>query len=203
MALLSRYLAEKRFAMISPYINGDVLDVGCQEGQLKQKAGTPIKSYTGIDVSEEAIARARTAHPDASFQVFDIDKAPLPFTDAFDTIILSALIEHVFNLRTLGEGLAQALRSGGRIVLTTPTPFGNDFIHRIGSGLGLFSKAAVEDHIVIFNKKRCDIFAREFGLRVKEHRLFQFGCNQLAVLEKPPLLGSGKPDAVFQSPRIT
>lgn len=185
MALLSKYLSDARFARLAPHISGDVLDIGCQSGQLKARLGAQIRSYTGVDVSQEAIADARRAHPDAAFHVLNIDEDPLPFESSFDTIVMSALIEHVFNLRLLGKGLSRALRTGGSIVLTTPTPLGNDVVHRFGAAIGLFSATAVNDHIVIFNKKRCEIFAEEFGLRLASHRLFQFGCNQLAILQKP------------------
>lgn len=184
MALLSKYLSDARFARLAPHISGDVLDIGCQEGQLKARLGGAIASYTGVDMSETAVAAARLAHPGAAFHVLDIDKDPLPFEDAFDTIVMSAVIEHIFNLGLLGAGLSRALRPGGSIVLTTPTPLGNDVVHRLGAAIGLFSPAAANDHIVIFNKKRCEIFAEEFGLRLASHRLFQFGCNQLAILQK-------------------
>jgi SAM-dependent methyltransferase len=185
MALLSKYLSKTRFAKLLPYIEGDLLDIGCQRGQLRTMAAGQIGEYTGIDISEDAILEARSLHPDAKFYAMNIDEEPLTFVDKFDTIIMSAVIEHIFNLGILGKGLSRALRPGGRFIFTTPTPFGNDVVHRFGATLGIFSRVAADDHIVIFNKKRCEIFAQEFKLILVEYRTFQFGCNQLAVLEKP------------------
>ena len=71
------------------------------------------------------------------------------------------------------------------MVLTTPTPFGNDVVHCLGAKVGLFSSVAADDHIAIFNRKRPEIFAGEFGLELVEHRTFQVGCNQVAVLQRP------------------
>ncbi|WP_411817544.1 class I SAM-dependent methyltransferase [Hyphococcus sp. DH-69] len=184
MGILSKHLSDARLAKIKPYIQGDLLDIGCQRGQLGQLVDDQITSYTGVDISADAISAARNENPHAQFVALNIDQDPLPFREEFDTIVMSALIEHIFNLRLLGEGLSQALKPGGRIVLTTPTPFGNDVVHRIGAMLGLFSKEAADDHIVIFNRKRCEIFAQEFGLKLADYKLFQMGCNQLAVLEK-------------------
>jgi hypothetical protein len=54
-----------------------------------------------------------------------------------------------------------------------------------GGYLGLFSKSAIDDHIVIYNHHRFKILAHEVNLRLKSHTYFQMGCNQLAILQKP------------------
>lgn len=185
MPRLSGYLTHMRMERVVPYVRGDVLDIGCQTGQLRGRAAERVNRYVGIDVSDQALDQARLAHPDCEFRKLNIDDEALDYDSVFDTIVMSALIEHVFNLKLLGMGLARALRPGGRVVLTTPTPFGNDFVHRLGARLGVFARSAADDHIVIFNRKRLDIFAREVGLQLVEHRFFQLGCNQLAILDKP------------------
>lgn len=185
MALLSSYLSRARFAMASPYIRGDVLDIGCQRGQLRDREAARIGRYVGIDLSEADIEEARRHHPDCEFRIVNLDDELLDYEEEFDTIVMLAVIEHIFNLKRLGQGLARALRPGGHVVLSTPTPFGNDVVHRLGATVGLFSQEAADDHIVIFNRKRFEVFAAEVGLRLVKHQLFQFGCNQIAVLGKP------------------
>lgn len=95
-----------------------------------------------------------------------------------------ALIEHLFNQQHVMSQVVDALNPDGVVVMTTPTPFGNDIVHRLGGRFGLFAKAAVDDHIVIYNHHRFRIMANEVGLQVKAYRTFQFLCNQIAVLEK-------------------
>ena len=58
-------------------------------------------------------------------------------------------------------------------------------MHRTGARLGLFSKVAADDHIVIYNKKRFQILASDFGLSIERYERFQFGCNQLVILSLP------------------
>ncbi|MEL6259325.1 MAG: class I SAM-dependent methyltransferase, partial [Pseudomonadota bacterium] len=183
--LLSKSIARTRVRKILPHVQGDVLEVGCGAGILYEAIKDQVGSYTGVDIQTDKIAEAQAKFPEATFAVADVDRDEIPYTAVFDTVVMSALIEHIFNLKTLGENLEKALRPGGRVVLTTPTPFGNDVVHRLGARLGLFSPIAVDDHIAIFNKKRCDIFAREFGLKLAAHQTFQIGCNQLAIIEKP------------------
>ncbi len=185
MPLLSPKIAEMRVQKIAPYINGDVLDVGCGQCNLRRRFADQMTSYTGVDYDNALIENARKAFPGDRFQLHNIDDAPLPFDAEFDTVILTAVIEHIFNLGLLGQGIARSLRPGGKAIITTPTPFGNDVVHRFGSMIGLFNPVAVDDHIAIFNKKRLEIFAAEFNLKLAEHRWFQLGCNQIAVLQKP------------------
>lgn len=184
-SLLSSWLAASRYARVLPHLAGDLLDVGCQEGQLRDEAAGRIASYAGLDISEERLERARARHPDCDFFWCDLD-AGLPELDRrFDTIVMCAVIEHLFNQKIVFDGLARLLKPGGRIVLTTPTPFGNDVVHALGAKIGLFHPAAQDDHIVIYNRKRFAVLAGETGLALERHELFQLGCNQLAILRKP------------------
>ena len=106
MAALSSYLAESRFQRIAPYICGDVLDVDCQSGQMRDRVSQQITSYTGVDISQDAIDEARRNYPNGEFRHIDLDVESLEFENRFDRIIMSAAIEHIFNLKFLGDGLA-------------------------------------------------------------------------------------------------
>lgn len=185
VGLLSGYLGAARIARVAPHVRGDLLDIGCQSGQLRAALGDRIAGYAGIDISEGAVAAARAAHPDARFWVANIDDGLPEIAERFDTIVLCAVVEHLFNLKLAFSGLRGLLKPEGRMVLTTPTVFGNDVVHGIGARLGLFAQAAQDDHIVIFNRQRFRVLAAEVGLELERHELFQFGCNQLAVLRRP------------------
>ena len=185
MALLSKYLSAKRMGLIAPNIRGDVLDVGCQSGQFRELARDQIDRYVGIDIDPGQLERAKAAHPECEFHLCNVDDGMPDFQGEFDTVILCAVIEHLFNQKLVAASLAAALKPGGRIVITTPTPFGNDVVHRIGSAVGLFSSVARDDHIVIYNRLRFGILAREVGLELEMHKHFQLACNQFVLLRKP------------------
>lgn len=185
MAVLSRFIAKQRYQKVAPYIQGDVLDLGCQKAQILEEFGSSINSYCGVELLEETVVEAKKKHQDASFYQRDLDQDELNLPDKFDCILMVALIEHLFNQKFVMDSVAQCLKPGGVVVLTTPTPFGNDVVHRAGASLGLFSKVAVDDHIVIYNRLRFKILANEVGLELRHHEYFQLGCNQLAILSKP------------------
>ena len=77
-----------------------------------------------------------------------------------------ALIEHLFNQKHVIDEVKMALKPDGLLLITTPTPFGNDIIHSIGAKVGLFAKSACYDHIVIYNEKRFKILANEVEMKL-------------------------------------
>jgi len=184
MALMSRYLAEARIKRAGPYIEGDVLDLGCASGEILRDFGHCITSYTGVDYDERFIEELKTDNPGSTFLACNLDDESLEFDRAFDCVVMLAIVEHLFNQKLVFTQVRQLLRPGGRVVITTPTPFGNDVVHRLGAAIGLFAKSAVDDHIVIYNRHRFTILADEVGFEVERYESFQFGCNQFVVLAR-------------------
>ena len=97
----------RRFAT---YLQGKVLDVGCDKARLKQLV--PGIEYTGVDVGGE---------PDL---VVNLEKEKLPFADnSFDCIVCSDVLEHLDNLHANFAELARVAR--GHLVLSLPNNWAN------------------------------------------------------------------------------
>lgn len=184
MGLLSNWLHNYRTQLIKSQVAGDVLDLGCGPASNLILSSDNISSYYGIEYNQSTVDELNIKYPDAKFFQKDIDKDAYDFGVIFDRVLLIAVIEHVFNQKHLFEQILKVLKPDGKIIITTPTVFGNDLIHRIGGKLGVFSKDASEDHINIFNRMRFQILAKEFNLRIEKYRRFQLGCNQLVTLAK-------------------
>ena len=185
MPLLTRFIAKQRYSQIAPYIHGDVLDLGCGYAQLLGEYDHKMNSYTGVELSPQRLDWLKENYPKAIFIQRDLDNEALDLGKKFDCVLMVALIEHLFNQKFVMENVSQVLKPGGIIVITTPTPFGNDVVHRLGVSLRLFYQEAADEHIVIYNYQRFKILARKVGLSLKYHRYFEFYCNQIAVLENP------------------
>lgn len=184
MGILSERIKRSRLRRVAPHVRGDVLDIGCGPALLLAESGAAIASYTGIDHNAGRIAALQRQYPQHRFHCKDLDEDVLECGRKFDTVLLIAVIEHVYNQKHLLKQLVPLLTPEGRIIITTPTPFGNDVVHRIGAALGLFSKDAAHDHIVLYNRRRFEMISRDFGLSLVEYRRFQCGCNQIAVLRR-------------------
>lgn len=182
MAVLTKRLQTARQARIHPHIGGRVLDLGCHRARIYEEMADRVDRYCGVDVDAEIVAENRERFPDARFEVRNLDDDPLALGETFDAVLMVALIEHLFNQKHVMGEVRDALAPEGRVLITSPTPFGNDIVHRNGSRIGLFARDATDDHVIVFNKHRLGILADEVGLRVETHTYFQLGCNQFAIL---------------------
>jgi SAM-dependent methyltransferase len=182
MAILSKYLQKVRMEQITPYLKGDILDLGCANARILRDYGSRISHYCGIERSPIKVERLRKEFPDACFHQCDLDEDCLKLDKQYDCILMIALIEHLFNQKKVMAEVKRALKPEGAVIITTPTVFGNDIVLRLGAALGIFSKTVVRHHIVIYNRQRFIILAKEIGLELRHHRTFQLFCNQIAVL---------------------
>jgi SAM-dependent methyltransferase len=108
----------KRLSTI-PFAN--MLDVGCGDGELivwLRERLPPSVAITGVDLSSETVARNRTRHPHARFEVLNIEHHHLP--QQFEAIVCTEVIEHLDDQRAAFRHLAAMLAPGGHLVLTCP-----------------------------------------------------------------------------------
>lgn len=179
-------LQASRYRQVLPWMRGDLLEVGCGLSELASNTPAAVTSYTGCDLKPSTVDRLTKQYPQHRFAAIDLDMSDFPADfGPFDTILAAAVIEHLFNLRSAMERLVAVLRPGGRIVLTTPTPIGNDVVLPLTALVGLTSKDAHADHIAILNKRRFRHLSSEVGLELTRYHRFQLGFNALAVMELP------------------
>jgi len=106
-------------------LRGDerVLDVGCGDGKITAEIARhlPKGSAVGVDRSPEMIAFARGFFPPsqyANLEFFRMDARSLQFDRPFDIAFSNAALHWVDDHRAVLRGLSQALRLGGRLVLS-------------------------------------------------------------------------------------
>lgn len=74
-----------------------ILEVGCGEGLLacEIKRRLPDCNYTGIDINNEIISEARKTCPEEKFHIGSIYDLEKYYTEQFDYIIVSEVLEHI------------------------------------------------------------------------------------------------------------
>ncbi len=184
MPLLTLALKRARLEKAAPFVHGDVLDLGCGPADLLARAEDRIASYTGIENNARALGMNRKRFPGHTFLQMNLETDPIGVERRYDVIVLTAVIEHIRNQEFLFGQLAPLLKPGGRVVLTSPTPFGAGVVHRLGAVIGLFSREAADTHEAPCSRRRFEALARAAGLRIKVYRRFQCGLNQLLVLAR-------------------
>jgi len=183
--MLDKFIAWARLGKVLPYVekNDVVLDFGCghQVYFLTQVQG---KIKKGIGVDYDAEPKKISSNIEIKHLLF---KERLPFMDkTYDKAFLLATIEHVDidKVPKLFRELYRVLKLGGKVVMTTPTPFGKVILEFMAFKLGIISKKEVGDHKKYYNKKDIDNLAKNYGFKIEIYQTFQFGANSLCVLKK-------------------
>lgn len=108
--------------LIEQYISPGqhVLDLGCGNGRVADLTNEIKAHYTGLDVSAELIAKARTLHPNEEFVVGSM--LDTPFEDnQFDHTLLVASFHHIPSEELRVQALTEITRitkPGGYIIMT-------------------------------------------------------------------------------------
>jgi SAM-dependent methyltransferase len=99
-----------------------VLDVGCGNGYVAGRLLELGCTVVGIDLSERGIAIARERYPAARFEVLPADGKLLARLDepAFDFVVATEVIEHLYDPFEFAAGCYDALSPGGRVILSAP-----------------------------------------------------------------------------------
>ncbi len=92
-----------------------VLEIGCGDGDLL--ASLNASTGVGVDFSPEMIARARSAHPELNFFLQDVQELDVPGT--FDYIIVSDLVNELWDVSAVFERIAKVSGPHTRIVINT------------------------------------------------------------------------------------
>ncbi len=178
-ALFSSYLRKRRLRQIRPYLKGRILDLGCGDGSLITFL-PPHQSYTGVD-RPETVQMLRGMYPLHDFFAANLEEGfTVPPRYTFNTVVLSAVIEHLQSPGILLDRIGPVLIDDGNLIVTTPTPQG-DRIHHLGVVLGLFNHFAGRGHVRIYKGEELKSLLGEHGFTLKHYHTFEFGLNQLVV----------------------
>jgi SAM-dependent methyltransferase len=109
-----------------------VLEIGCGQGDLL--AEVKPACGVGVDFSPAMIKRARTRHPGLRF--VEADALNLDLGETFDFIVLSDVINDVWDVQTLFDRARQHAHDGTRIVLNFHSHLWNGPL-RAAQALGL------------------------------------------------------------------
>ena len=176
MQLLTPWLERRRYAIVKPWVRGSILDVGCGPGLFAEGC----EDYTGVDVNADSIRMLSRKYPSRQFLLMDIEHAHFDFDRKFETVVMTAVLEHLSNPRYVLQQIRGLIGLRGRLVITTPTPLGGR-CHSLGGRIGLFSQEAVHDHKFIYNRSQLTDVLGGCGFSIMHYETFEFGGNQLVV----------------------
>jgi SAM-dependent methyltransferase len=99
----------------------NVLDAACGEGYGSALLATVARSVTGVDLSETAVAHARSRYCASQLRFLVSDCLELPFEDdEFDCVVSFETLEHLENHRDLMLEFRRVLKPGGFLLISSP-----------------------------------------------------------------------------------
>ena len=159
--------------LLAPQPGERILDLGCGTGALTAEIAKRGAEILGVDQSEEMIAQARKKFPALHFEA--LDARQLRFNAEFDAVFSNAVLHWIPEAEQVIAGVAQALKSGGRLV----AEFGGkgnirklvDGFHRAFAALNMREPEGVSPWFYPSIAEYAGLLERH-GLEVREASLF-------------------------------
>jgi SAM-dependent methyltransferase len=109
----------KAYEVALPYVQGDVLELGCGEGRGVGMLLERAKTFTALDKINEVIETLNGKYPGHTFRQASFPPVDLPDA-SFDTIVSFQVIEHIKPDGLFLREISRLLRPGGKALISTP-----------------------------------------------------------------------------------
>ena len=179
----------KAFKELPNQTNIFVADLGCgpeiRAYFTMEKMGIKISKYYGIDplISQEIINKF-TLNPKIQLIQKSFDRQ-IPLSDSsVDYIISLAVLEHVDNPKDILQDIPRVLKTGGKAIITTPTPRAKGILEFLSYKLHIISRREIEEHQNYFTKEDLISMLKSRKDIIVSHSYFEFGLNNLLVIKK-------------------
>ncbi len=124
----SKINVKARLNAIIGYLNGKILDIGCNDCRLELKGAELGLDITGCDLSNRELKKGRQKAKELDLKIsvmqccaYDVGDKFKP--ESFDTIFMGELIEHLENPEEAITEALKLLKKTGKLIITTPCGF--------------------------------------------------------------------------------
>jgi len=159
-----------------------VCDIGCGGKCLFLKnISNLIKKGIGFD--EEAEDYADLKLEIKKYQISEL----IPLKDeSCDIVTMMAVLEHLSKPQEILNESWRILRNGGKLILTTPTPFARPLLEFLAFKLKIIDKEEIRDHKNYFGEGNIGrmLLAAGFKKENINNYFFEFRLNSLIIAEK-------------------
>ena len=148
---------------------GRLLDLGCADGWMAERARRLGYEVVGVDVAERPGARSRVDR----FVLADLDRGlPEAAGEGFDVVLAADVLEHVRDPGALLGQIERVLAPGGSVLASVP-----NFAHwyprlRVLSGRFDYDRRGIldEGHVRFFTRRSFEKLVRDHGYAVVDRR---------------------------------
>ena len=158
-------------ALLHPQPGETILDVGCGTGHLTAQIAAAGARITGLDSSAAMIEKAQAAYPNLEF--IRADATNFSFPEPFDAVFSNATLHWISDAEAAVKCMAQALKSGGRLVVE----FGGknniaNIMNALGAALTELGIAGMSRAMYFPSIGEYAPWLEKYGLEIKQAFLF-------------------------------
>lgn len=180
--ILEPFIRHFRFQKILSQIVPDsvVVDIGCgHTAHLLNRLQNYIKKGYGIDplINDQTFPKFKL------ISQLLANKIPLPSKTA-DFVTMAAVLEHLENPEAILSEAHRILKSGGKLLLTTPSHPSKPILEFLSFGLGLVSTREIGEHKRYYWRKELVNLIRRAGFKKIKHEYFELYLNNFIIAEK-------------------
>lgn len=184
--ILDKIIAKFRYVQVDKYIieDSDVVDIGCgQSGSFLHRHKEKISKGYGFDFKIKDHKTENLIFINNS----ELDGFPLK-NDSIDTIFMNALLEHLDNPEKILLDALKILKSGGKIVMTTPTPISKPILEFMAYKLHIINEMEIREHKHYYSKQDIENLVSNLNqfvpVKLEKYKKFELGVNSLIVIQK-------------------
>ena len=179
LSIFSRFLIHQRIKTVLPFLQGNILDLGCGAASISEYLKPGI-TYVGIESKPDLYSWLLDHRPKYQFYLGDITSGNLDLGRRFDSVLMLAVLEHLQHPMPALELARSHLEKSGALILTTPTPLGMR-VHTILARLGVVSSHAADEHQQAITHSALNRLISNAGMRLTHSQKFLLGGNHLFV----------------------
>ncbi len=162
--------------------NSVVCDLGCgKDLKFLRYISSKIEKGIGIDKNCEDFQEGKLQRIGLKVD------GDLPLEkESVDIVTMSAILEHLEHPEDVLKECYRALKKGGKIILTTPSPVAKPILEILAFRLKIIDAEEIRDHKNYFSKKDLKKILINSGFEQKNIKVssFEFGLNNKAVAIK-------------------
>jgi ubiquinone/menaquinone biosynthesis C-methylase UbiE len=156
--------------------NAIFCDVGCGNGTFLKTISPYILKGYGFDKKVTELIEGNLIIKNAYID----EKLPLD-SSTVDCVTLIAVLEHLEKPVSVLSESRRILKTGGKILITTPAPPSKPILEFLSYQLNIVSPVEIRDHKHYYSKKELSGILKECGFIGVSARSFEFGLNNFAI----------------------
>ena len=181
--ILDKFIGHIRYMHVQKYVKPGIViaDVGCgRKADFLMRNQNIIKEGIGFDfrIDDEVKGNNIRLINNRNLKRFPIED------NTIDVVFLNAVLEHLTDPVSVLIDCKRILKSGGSIVLTTPTRMAKPVLEFMAFKLHIINEDEILEHQHYYSRDDIALLGNRLGMELSRYSYFELGLNSIIVFDK-------------------